>query len=162
MVLFLVLILPLLGAAAIAAAPRRPSIAWAGVAANGATLSLGVWLAVRVVRTGPLTGAWGILRADALSAFMVVVIGAIALLASWLGVRTMALDLHDGSSTPGRATTYGVLVQAFVATMLLAVLAANVGVLWVAVEATTIVTTFLVGYRRTKGSLEASWKYLVR
>jgi len=30
--------------------------------------------------------------------------------------------------------------------MILAVLAANVGVLWVAVEATTIVTAFLVGF----------------
>ena len=45
--------------------------------------------------------------------------------------------------------------------MLLAVLAANLGVLWVAVEATTVATTFLVGHRRTKGSLEASWKYIV-
>jgi hydrogenase-4 component F len=45
--------------------------------------------------------------------------------------------------------------------MLLAVLAANVGVLWVAIEATTVVTTFLVGHRRTKGALEASWKYIV-
>ena len=33
--------------------------------------------------------------------------------------------------------------------------------LWVAVEATTIVTTFLVGHRRTRTSLEASWKYIV-
>ena len=33
--------------------------------------------------------------------------------------------------------------------------------LWVAVEATTVVTTFLVGHRRTKGALEASWKYIV-
>jgi len=31
--------------------------------------------------------------------------------------------------------------------MLLAVVAGNVGVMWVAVEATTIITTFLVGYR---------------
>jgi hydrogenase-4 component F len=33
--------------------------------------------------------------------------------------------------------------------------------MWVAVEGTTIVTTFLVGHRRTRGSLEASWKYVV-
>ena len=92
---------------------------------------------------------------------MVVVIGVIALLASWIGIRTVALELANGQSTRRRATTYGVLVQAFVAAMLLAVLAANVGVLWVAVEATTIVTTFLVGHRRTKGALEASWKYIV-
>ena len=101
------------------------------------------------------------LRADALSVFMVIVIGAISLLASWLGIRTMAREqeLENGSSV--RSSHYGMLVQAFVGFMLLAVLAANVGVLWVAVEATTIVTTFLVGYRRTRGSLEASWKYIV-
>ncbi|MGO9027924.1 MAG: proton-conducting transporter membrane subunit [Acidimicrobiales bacterium] len=161
MILLLLLVLPLLGGAAMAAAPRHPRVGWAGVATNGATLVLGVVLAVRVVRTAPLTGVWGILRADALSAFMVVVIGAVALLASWLGIHTMALDRHEGRSTPGRTTAYGVLVQTFIATMLLAVLAANLGVLWVAVEATTIVTTFLVAYRRTRGSLEASWKYLV-
>jgi hydrogenase-4 component F len=92
---------------------------------------------------------------------MVVVIGIIALLASWLGIRVIALELTEGQCSQRRATTYGVLVQAFVAAMLLAVLAANVGVLWVAVEATTVVTTFLVGHRRSKGALEASWKYIV-
>jgi hydrogenase-4 component F len=161
MVLVFILVLPLLGGATIAVGRGRPTFGWVGVATNGAALALGVWTAVRVVRTGPLTGAGGVLRADALSAFMVVVIGTIALLASWLGVRTVALELATGQSTPARATTYAVLVQAFIAAMLLAVLAANVGVLWVAIEATTVVTTFLVGHRRTKGALEASWKYIV-
>ena len=40
------------------------------------------------------------------------------------------------------------LVQVFLAAMALAVLAASLGVLWVAIEATTIVTAFLVGQRR--------------
>jgi hydrogenase-4 component F len=34
-------------------------------------------------------------------------------------------------------------------------------VLWVAVEATTIVTAFLVGMRRTRAAVEAAWKYVV-
>jgi hydrogenase-4 component F len=45
--------------------------------------------------------------------------------------------------------------------MSVAVLADNLGVLWVAVEATTIVTAFLVGHRRTRESVEAAWKYVV-
>ncbi|UIR22987.1 hydrogenase [Streptomyces spinosirectus] len=45
--------------------------------------------------------------------------------------------------------------------MCLAVVTANLGVLWVAVEATTIVTAFLVGHRRTRTSVEAAWKYVV-
>ena len=39
------------------------------------------------------------------------------------------------------AALYTALVQAFVCCMLLAVLAASLGVMWVAVEATTIATT---------------------
>ena len=53
------------------------------------------------------------------------------------------------------------LVQVFLSAMALAVLAASLGVLWVAVEATTIVTAFLVGQRRTRAAVEAAWKYVV-
>jgi hydrogenase-4 component F len=54
-----------------------------------------------------------------------------------------------------------VLVQLFLSAMALAVLAANLGVVSVAVEATTIVTAFLVGQRRSRHSIEAAWKYVV-
>jgi hydrogenase-4 component F len=52
-------------------------------------------------------------------------------------------------------------MQAFITCMLAAVLAANLGVLWVAIEATTIATTFLVSHHRTKKAFEASWKYVI-
>jgi hydrogenase-4 component F len=161
MLLVLIVILPLLGSSALAGRRGRPQVQWVGVAANGGVLALGVWTAVKVVSAGPLTGAGGALRVDALSAFMVVVIGVISLLASWLGIRSVATELAAGRYGHRRASAYAVLVQAFIAAMLLAVLAANVAVLWVAIEATTIVTTFLIGHRRTKGALEASWKYIV-
>ncbi len=161
MMLELILALPALGALVCGAARWRPWAAWTAVGTNAAILALGIALSVQVVRHGPLGGLFGVLRADALSAFMVVVIGAIAVLASWLGVRTIAGELETGRCTERRATLYVVLVQVFVTMMVLAVLAANLGVLWVAVEATTVATTFLVGHRRTKGSLEASWKYIV-
>jgi len=34
-------------------------------------------------------------------------------------------------------------------------------VIWVAIEATTVATAFLVGHRRTRAALEATWKYVV-
>lgn len=157
----LVLVFPILGAAVVGLARWRRWSAWAAVVTNAVALGLGIALSVRVVAHGAVGGLSGALRADALSAFMVVVIGAVAVLASWLGVRTIAVELVAGKTDPVRATLYAVLVQVFVATMLVAVLAANLGVLWVGVEATTVATTFLVGHRRTRGSLEASWKYIV-
>jgi hydrogenase-4 component F len=45
--------------------------------------------------------------------------------------------------------------------MSLAVLANSLGVVWVAIEATTVATAFLVGHRRTRTALEATWKYVI-
>ena len=159
MLIFAVLAVPALAAAASAAAPWRRWAGWAVTAANGAVLALCIALAIEATHR-PLS-AGGVLRADALSAFMVVVIGAIAVLASGQSVRYLAAETASGDCTPRRAAAYTALMQAFVTCMLLAVLAANLGVMWVAVEATTIATTFLVGHRRTGRALEASWKYAV-
>ena len=52
---------------------------------------------------------------------------------------------------PRGCTQHSILVQVFLAAMALAVLAASLGVLWVAIEATTVVTAFLVGQRRGRG-----------
>jgi len=161
MLIYAILAVPLAAGTAAAAVPWRPWAGWVAVAANGAVLVLGAILAVGATRGHPAVAGGGVLRADALSAFMVVVIGVIAVLASSQSVRYLSAETGRGTCTARHASLYTALVQAFVTCMLLAVLAANLGVMWVAVEATTIATTFLVGHRRTGGALEASWKYVV-
>jgi hydrogenase-4 component F len=145
----------------VAAAGWRTLTAWAGPLAAAIVTGVGIALAVGILDDGPVTALDELLRADALSAYMVIVIGLIALIATSYGVGYVRAELDHGDTTARRARIYGVLVQAFVAAMLTAVLADNLGVLWVAVEATTIATAFLVGHRRTRASLEASWKYVV-
>ncbi len=102
-----------------------------------------------------------LLRGDAVAAVMLIVIGAVATLASWASIGYLAAELDAGETTSARARLYGALINAFVASMSLAVLANNLGVVWVAVEATTVSTALLVGHRRTRASLEATWKYVV-
>jgi hydrogenase-4 component F len=147
---------PLLAALLALALPWRPA-AWSSVAAALAILASGIMLAGDVTSSGVLTH--GLLRADALTAFMIIVIGAVATIACWAGVQ----HLHHETTTTYAAATrrYLVLTELFLACMSLAVLADNLGLLWVAIEATTIVTAFLVGHRRTRASVEAAWKYVV-
>jgi hydrogenase-4 component F len=159
MLIYAILAVPLAAGTAAGVVPWRPWAGWAAVAANGAVLVLGAVLAAGVTRGQPAVAGGGVLRADALSAFMVVVIGVVAVLASSQSVRYLSAQTGRGAAR--HAALYTALVQAFVTCMLLAVLAASLGVMWVAVEATTIATTFLVGHRRTDGALEASWKYVV-
>jgi hydrogenase-4 component F len=161
LILLILVLAPLIAAAVVAAFGWRRPTAYAGVLSAGVLLVGGSLLAARVLAHDTVHGAGGLLRADPLSAFMVVVIGAVAVLADLFAIPYVAAQLEHGHMTVAGARSYGVLVQLFHAAMVLAVLAANLGVMWVAVEATTIATVFLVGHQRTRASLEASWKYLI-
>jgi hydrogenase-4 component F len=149
---------PVAGAVLAAVLPRRLA-AWTSVLAALALLAAGVALSLRTAYGA--TVASGLLRADALTAWLLVAIGAVATIACWAGVYHLADQAVAGAPTGGSARRYLVLIQAFLGCMSVAVLAANVGLLWVAIEATTVVTAFLVGHQRSRASVEAAWKYVV-
>src|SRR4051794_32848558 len=159
-ILFAPLLAPSAAAAIAALAGWRRTVAWSSVAASGVILTAGALAAART-SDGSALDAAGLLRADALSSFMLLVIGAVALIATWAGVDYIGQELAVGHTDARAARLYGVLVPLFLAAMVLAVLASNLGVLWAAIEATTIVTAFLVGHRRSRAALEATWKYVI-
>ncbi|MCH5674839.1 proton-conducting transporter transmembrane domain-containing protein [Streptomyces gilvus] len=133
----------------------------AALLSPAAILTCGSLLAADVVRHGPTAAYSGLLRADALTAWMLLVVGAVALVACGSAPAYLTGERAAGRDTAQSVWRYHVLVQAFLAAMCLAVVTANLGVLWIAIEATTIVTAFLVGHRRTRMSVEAAWKYVV-
>ncbi|MEU8972104.1 proton-conducting transporter membrane subunit [Streptomyces monashensis] len=141
--------------------PRQHPADWAALASPVAILLCGSLLAAGVLGQGPRTAFSGLLRADALTAWMLLVVGAVALIACGASPAYLAGERAAGRASERTVWRYHVLVQSFLAAMCLAVVTANLGVLWVAIEATTIVTAFLVGHRRTRTSVEAAWKYVV-
>jgi hydrogenase-4 component F len=157
----MVLVVPAAAGLAAATVAWRRWVGWLCTASVGVVLVAGIVLASQVVHRRPVLALGGSLRVDALSAFMVIVIGAVGVLATWQSVRYIDNEVASKRSSARHGTLYAVLVQGFITAMLLAVLAGNVGVMWVAVEATTVITTFLVGHRQTRGALEASWKYVI-
>jgi len=158
------LLVPLLAPLGVAAAAAllgwRALVAWSTVAAAGAIGVCGV-LAGVATADGRVLALGGTLRVDALSAVMLLVIGAVGLIATWAGVDYLDTELALGHTDARGARRYGLLVPLFLATMVLAVLASNLGILWAAIEATTIVTAFLVGHRGGRGAVEATWKYVI-
>lgn len=77
----------------------------------------------------------------------------------------LKFDQRDGElrqMSPGmRGYVLTALILVFVGTMNLTALARDFGMLWVAVEATTLASAPLINFRRSKSSLEAMWKYLL-
>jgi hydrogenase-4 component F len=60
-----------------------------------------------------------------------------------------------------RARLYYAIFAAFAFVMLFAAVIGNILFYWIGIDLTTIVSTFLVCYKRSPESVEASWKYLV-
>ena len=56
---------------------------------------------------------------------------------------------------------YHALYQAMLGAMNLALVANNIGLLWVGVEVATLSTVMMVGIYRTSEALEAAWKYFI-
>ena len=56
---------------------------------------------------------------------------------------------------------YYALFTMFVWTMFLVLVTKNLGLMWVCIEATTLVSALLVSFKHTRGALEAAWKYIM-
>lgn len=152
-------IVPAGGAACYLLGGWRPATAW--LAPVSAALTLTAAIALAAAQPGSRTALDGLIRADRLTEFMLVVIGAVGLLATAATPAWLRGEITAGRATNRTAARHSVLVQLFLAAMAAAVLAASLGVTWIAIEATTIATAFLVGQRRTRAAVEAAWKYVV-
>ena len=136
-------------------------LGWLGVGAFGTTLAFGVVLLHRVLAHGVLVEWNGFFYADALSAWMVLLISIVSLAASLYAVRYFRQDLAAGTLSEAWVREFYVLTPLFATGMFLAVLANNLGVMWVALEGTALASVLLVALYNQKTSLEAAWKYVI-
>src|SRR4051812_39490311 len=70
-------------------------------------------------------------------------------------------ELATGRLTPTFLRFYHALYQAMMGSMNVALLANNIGLLWVGVEVATLSTVMMVGIYRTPEAVEAAWKYFI-
>src|SRR6266567_6879671 len=133
------------------------------IAGFSAALLFGVMLFKTVLANhgAAVTEGDGFLRADALSAWMVLLISMVSLATSLYAVRYFRRDLADAVVNERRFREFYVLTPLFATGMFLVVLADNLGVMWIAVEATALASVLLVALYNRKTSLEAAWKYVV-
>lgn len=73
----------------------------------------------------------------------------------------IAHELETGRLTSGHLRFYHAMYQAMMFGMNLALVANNIGLMWVAVELATLTTVLMVGIYRTPEAIEAAWKYFI-
>ncbi len=70
-------------------------------------------------------------------------------------------EIEIGRLTPTFVRFYHAMYQVLMFAMNLALVANNIGVMWVAIELATLTTVLMVGIYRTHEALEAAWKYFI-
>jgi hydrogenase-4 component F len=140
----------------------RPYRGWVGRAGVGlAVVSFGASLVLcaQALQGEPTArAATDLWRVDSLSALLAVCITFVSVLASALGP---GLQDDDPGADVQAVRRFRIFQNAFALTMMVAVTANNVAIMWVAIEATTIASAIAIPLDRTKASVEASWKYLL-
>jgi hydrogenase-4 component F len=159
MTLIGLLLVPLAAAGSIAGMRRRASVEFVHGLAALAILIAAAIIAARGWTGEVLTAAGDSLRVDALSALMVVIIALLGAIVAFYAVGYVRAEMNDAHLP--RVRLFYALFHLFLFTMLLAVTTDNLGVMWIAVEGTTLATVFLVNLRQTPTSLEAAYKYLI-
>jgi hydrogenase-4 component F len=101
------------------------------------------------------------LHVDMLGAIFLLIVGLVGFLAGIYSIGYIRHDLQIGEFDDRRLTTYYGLFSFFTFTMLLAVTSNNIIMMWVAIEATTLSSAFLVGIYGNRSALEAAWKYVI-
>jgi hydrogenase-4 component F len=153
-----ILIIPALASALSLLPPGRRYAAPMTVVATALVLVLAPRVAVQAAHAGRIDAWSGWLTCDGLGALVLVLValvGFTAALFSWGYIASRA------GHTEHEVQRYYGLFNLFVLSMLAIPLLANVGLMWIAVELTTLLSAFLVGYEDTAEALEAAWKYVV-
>jgi hydrogenase-4 component F len=124
-------------------------------------LTAGLLLAARVFIEGPLQAFGGQVVVDALGAYVLTLVLVVATVAVAGSPGHLAHERAAGRLRPHDAGRYYALLLWFAAGLAAVPLVDNLGLLWVGIEATTIVSALLVGFARTPAAIEAAWKYLI-
>ena len=163
MLLTTILLVPAVAALACLLAHSHRVMQFLNIIAFVLTVAAGLFLlqAVLVRPDHVVSECREFFRADALSAWMVLLISVVSLGSSLYAGQYFRRDLADHAVTPNRVKEFYVLTPLFTTGMLLVVLANNLGVMWFALEATALSSVLLVALYNRRTSLEAAWKYVI-
>lgn len=126
-----------------------------------AVLLAGSGLLLKVWSSGKAISYFGLIYLDSLSVFFIFVISVVSFAASLYSIGYIENDKKEGLISREKAGFYYFLFNLFCLSMFLVPAVDNLGILWVAIEMTTLVSAFLVGFYNTKDSVEAAWKYII-
>jgi hydrogenase-4 component F len=125
------------------------------VVASFVTLLAAISLFARAPAPGPY------ILVDDLNIVFIVLSSFVGFTTSVFSASYIAHELETGRLKPMHLRFYHAMYQILLFAMNLALVANNIGLMWVAIELATLTTVLMVGIYRTHEALEAAWKYFI-
>ena len=155
------LLVAVVGAAICLVTPRPRWVLAMTVAVSAIELGFAVQLSTAVLAGGFVTAADKWLYVDAFSAFHLAVLSLVFLLCSLFARVYFGGERGDHPFSRTVARRFGALWLGSLGAMVLVLVSNNLGIMWVGMEATTLLSAFLISLHPSRLSLEAMWKYLL-
>ena len=150
-----ILACPAIAAALLAVIPSYRFSAWLNVLASFVTLAS----AGALFATPQHAGAYVLV--DNLNIVFIALNAFVGFTTSIFSASYIGHEVEIGRLTPAYLRFYHALYQVMMFGMNLALLANNIGLMWVAIELATLTTVVMVGIYRTPAAIEAAWKYFI-
>ena len=161
MQIFLILGIPVLLALGAFCLGKRRSFSVINCAGYLAVLCCAISLFKEAVFAGSAKSFFGFIYLDLLSAFFILVISVVAFACALYSIGYIRKDISLGIISEQKGKIYYLLFNLFCFSMFFVPAVDNLGMLWVAIEMTTLISAFLVGFYNSKESVEAAWKYII-
>jgi hydrogenase-4 component F len=152
----LILLIPAVSAAVLALLPGYRLTSQLNVLATFLTFGVAASL---FFFGSPEAGSY--LLVDDLNKVFIVLTTFVGFTTSAFSASYIGHEIAIGRLTPTFVRFYHAMYQIMMFGMNLALLANNIGLMWVAIEIATLTTVLMVGIYRTHEALEAAWKYFI-
>ena len=132
-----------------------------------AACQVGLTAASFIIQPEPMLNGW--IAMDAASLLFLAITSIVFCIVSLYAVGYLAQQTHHFQKEPNDGSPFVSFPEAvftgclllFLAAMTLGIISQHFGLMWVALEATTLVSAPLIYFHRCPRSLEATWKYLL-
>jgi hydrogenase-4 component F len=152
---YAVIAIPFAAAAILAMLPGYRLTAALNVLASFLTLLAGL----NLLRTPAAADLYLII--DHVNIVFIVLNTLVGFTAAWFSASYIGHEIETGRVSTLAVRFYHAMYQAMMGAMTVALLANNVGLMWVGLELATLITVVMVGLYRTPEAIEAAWKYFI-
>jgi hydrogenase-4 component F len=156
----ILLLIPLITAVLCYFAKNRKCIEYINLIGSVALVTVSIFPISASLST-PIFFLRDMLFMDALSSYLMSILIFVSFVAAIYSVDYMGHEFEEKMISIKELRYFYVLLHLFIFTMALSIASNNIGILWMAIEGTTIVSSLLVGFYKDRESVEAAWKYII-